>query len=883
MFLYSILRCTMTNLNRRGSLSETSIERSCIDSVFVEEEETLGYIARDDGLVNGLIPRISISLTSQPAPKTWEKRDLTRSRSLPDKNEIASSKSNRHELPELEALEACYWLRATGFPQYAQMYEDSLFPIDIAAVAKDHDFLDKDSIEALFRRLQTLNNCAKLKLHPRKIDEYDSDDEELIALSSRWKLQRKNRKWSRRKISDDTLKVSINDNKTSPKSSRTIMHSIENHSNHDNIININHINNNAALELLYSRLNERRPSLYDNLSPNNQTTTRNSLGKSSLANDDVNDSEVRSPMAKRRPGNSSSQFAKEDILGSSPDDQSSDEEDVSNDLELVKSLNEQAPRTDKPKAKKARWHSFQYSKNPRRDSTLPSLKISNLSAGQLAVLRKLSLLKLTALIERYSTVTRGLGWSVPRIFKKMITPDYKGKNVFGVPFSVNVQRSGYSLPKTILCAIHHLRQTALQSVGLFRRSGGKQRIHQLKTLMESNPEMDDFQDWAIFDIADVLKIYFRELPEPLLTVKLADTFLSIHQHVPKELRLGAMQAVVLLMPDENREALQSLLLFLHDVAQQSNINQMTASNLAVCFVPAFFHLCGASDDVLGAKRVKRPTVNKAAKDLTTGLDAQECITQMITEVRKLFAIPQDTMMKCKFSYIEQGEPVDVEELGKVDGCTDEDYHSYLETCIASILKESRLKFKNWVSHTCPETNLSSIDISYKKVRDGYPLRLWKATAEIHAEPEAVMKRIVHDRKLWDEDLLSEKVLRELTEDIDIYQYITRTSLLHPPRDHVVLRAWRSKIDNGKCVIATTSVAHTSSVTSESIRTTVLASRYLIEPIDCNRSRLTHVYRVDLRGRSPEWYHAAMPAILANVMLKLKKSFLDDGGSQETNV
>lgn len=42
-------------------------------------------------------------------------------------------------------------------------------------------------------------------------------------------------------------------------------------------------------------------------------------------------------------------------------------------------------------------------------------------------------------------------------------------------------------------------------------------------------DMNDFQDWAIFDIADVLKIYFRELPEPLLTVKLADTFLSIHQ------------------------------------------------------------------------------------------------------------------------------------------------------------------------------------------------------------------------------------------------------------------------------------------------------------------------------------------------------------------
>ena len=43
-------------------------------------------------------------------------------------------------------------------------------------------------------------------------------------------------------------------------------------------------------------------------------------------------------------------------------------------------------------------------------------------------------------------------------------------------------------------------------------------------------------------------------------------------------------------------------------------------------------------------------------------------------------------MKCKFSYIEQGEPVTLEELGKIEECPNEDCHSYLETCIASILK-----------------------------------------------------------------------------------------------------------------------------------------------------------------------------------------------------
>ena len=62
------------------------------------------------------------------------------------------------------------------------------------------------------------------------------------------------------------------------------------------------------------------------------------------------------------------------------------------------------------------------------------------------------------------------------------------------------------------------------------------------------------------------------------------------------------------------------------------------------------------------------------------------------------------------------------------------------------LQESRLKFKSWLSYTWPEA-VSSIEISYKKVRDGYPLRLWKATTEIDAEPDAVMKRIVHERYL----------------------------------------------------------------------------------------------------------------------------------------
>ncbi|KAJ8678658.1 hypothetical protein QAD02_014445, partial [Eretmocerus hayati] len=73
------------------------------------------------------------------------------------------SQSER-QLSEIEAQEACKWLRAAGFPQYAQMYEDFQFPIDVTSVAKDHPFLDTDSLQSLFRRLHALNRCANMKL-----------------------------------------------------------------------------------------------------------------------------------------------------------------------------------------------------------------------------------------------------------------------------------------------------------------------------------------------------------------------------------------------------------------------------------------------------------------------------------------------------------------------------------------------------------------------------------------------------------------------------------------------------------------------------------------------------------------------------------------------
>lgn len=65
--------------------------------------------------------------------------------------------------------------------------------------------------------------------------------------------------------------------------------------------------------------------------------------------------------------------------------------------------------------------------------------------------------------------------------------------------------------------------------------------------------------------------------------------------VPAEQRLQAVQAAVILLPDENREVLQTLLYFLSDIASAQE-NQMTAESLAVCLAPSILHLNASKKD-----------------------------------------------------------------------------------------------------------------------------------------------------------------------------------------------------------------------------------------------------------------------------------------------
>ncbi|XP_070376603.1 stAR-related lipid transfer protein 13 isoform X5 [Equus asinus] len=538
--------------------------------------------------------------------------------------------------------------------------------------------------------------------------------------------------------------------------------------------------------------------------------------------------------------------------------------------------------------RRLRWNSFQLSHQPQPSTASPH--ISNQTAGQLNLLQRFSLLRLTAIMEKYSMSNKH-GWtclspqcapggfhdlvsvnsrSVPKFMKRMKVPDYKDKTVFGVPLIVHVQRTGQPLPQSIQQALRYLRSNCLDQVGLFRKSGVKSRIQALRQMNENFPENVSYEDQSAYDVADMVKQFFRDLPEPLFTNKLSETFLHIYQYVPKEQRLQAVQAAILLLADESREVLQTLLCFLHDVVNLVEENQMTPMNLAVCLAPSLFHLNLVKKE--SSPRViqkKYATGKPDQKDLNENLAAAQGLAHMIMECDRLFEVPHELVAQSHNSYVEaEIHAPTLEDLGtqlEESGAT---FHTYLEHLVQGLQKEAKEKFKGWV--TCSSTD--NTDLAFKKVGDGNPLKLWKAAVEVEAPPSVVLNRVLRERHLWDEDFVQWKVVETLDKQTEIYQYVLNSMAPHPSRDFVVLRTWKTDLPKGMCTLVSLSVEHEEAQLMGGVRAMVMDSQYLIEPCGSGKSRLTHICRIDLKGHSPEWYNKGFGHLCAAEVARIRNSF-----------
>ncbi|XP_030649453.1 rho GTPase-activating protein 7 [Chanos chanos] len=497
----------------------------------------------------------------------------------------------------------------------------------------------------------------------------------------------------------------------------------------------------------------------------------------------------------------------------------------------------------------------------------PGLGVEVQLASSVSLLQRLSLLKLTALMDKHSPFSKqGWNWTVPKLFRKVKASE-RSRRVFGVPLLLSVRQSGKPLPSGILRAMQYLKTECLDQVGLFRKSGVKSRIQCLRDMVEADPEGVSFEGQSAFDVADMIKQYFRDLPEPIFTSRLCETFLHIYQYFPKDQQFTGAQAAIFLLPDENREALHSLLLFLREVVACVEENQMTPTNIAVCLAPSLFHLNTLRRDSSNTRSSHRKYSlgRPDQRDLSENLAATQGLAHMVTEAAHLFQMPKYWTLQNP----EGGSEDSPQYEGGLtcplrSGEREREERIRLDQMTQRFLREAKEKSKGWVNLSGSE----HVDLAFRKVEDGNPLREWRGIVEVDAPPQEVLHCLLREQELWQRDLRRCGVVEALDKETEIYRYVLQAAGARPPLDLLLLRAWQSDPAAGPLYVASCST-ECADVRREGVRAQVLFCLFLVESLGVKRSKVTHICRMDTRGRSPGWYGRVGVHLLASDLEALR--------------
>uniref|UniRef100_A0A7N6B3I8 ABR activator of RhoGEF and GTPase n=1 Tax=Anabas testudineus TaxID=64144 RepID=A0A7N6B3I8_ANATE len=188
------------------------------------------------------------------------------------------------------------------------------------------------------------------------------------------------------------------------------------------------------------------------------------------------------------------------------------------------------------------------------------------------------------------------------------TPSKKQSGVFGVKINVVTKRERSKVPYIVRQCIEEVEKRGIDEVGIYRISGVATDIQALKTAFDTNTKdiLMMLSDMDINAIAGTLKLYFRELPEPLLTDRLYPAFMegiALSDPAAKE---NCMMHLLRSLPDPNLMTFLTLLEHLKRVAEKEPINKMSLHNLATVFGPTLLrpsesestkgqHITSASD------------------------------------------------------------------------------------------------------------------------------------------------------------------------------------------------------------------------------------------------------------------------------------------------
>jgi len=158
---------------------------------------------------------------------------------------------------------------------------------------------------------------------------------------------------------------------------------------------------------------------------------------------------------------------------------------------------------------------------------------------------------------------------------------------FGVSLDWILDNQSVTIPPIMTQCVTFLQQPeCLETEGIFRKAANAASVKEcVQKLNRGEKVIETLSVQDVILVTVILKTFLREMSEPLLTFDLFESILHFAD-IPRESRLTYCQDLIIKkLPERNYAVLKYLTEFLVLVNDRSDMNKMTASNLAVVFGP----------------------------------------------------------------------------------------------------------------------------------------------------------------------------------------------------------------------------------------------------------------------------------------------------------
>nr|XP_045005560.1 rho GTPase-activating protein 12 isoform X4 [Jaculus jaculus] len=163
---------------------------------------------------------------------------------------------------------------------------------------------------------------------------------------------------------------------------------------------------------------------------------------------------------------------------------------------------------------------------------------------------------------------------------------YIKDQVFGSNLASLCQRENGTVPKFVKLCVEHVEEHGLDVDGIYRVSGNLAVIQKLRFAVNHDEKLDlNDSKWEdIHVITGALKMFFRELPEPLFTFNHFNDFVNAIKQEPRQ-RVAAVKDLIRQLPKPNQDTMQVLFRHLRRVIENGEKNRMTYQSIAIVFGP----------------------------------------------------------------------------------------------------------------------------------------------------------------------------------------------------------------------------------------------------------------------------------------------------------